>query len=179
MCEDWSCTQVLSHIISLFQQVSLVDNTSTSLANEDITLQFLCFFGIALFWPFHLSNLTLSFPTQNKFSLYLTQNLESCLSLALGCLAHFANLWEVTSLDICLRILFYHFQGRCWEPISSWRWRLNSCWVLALDLTMLTHFTPPPASWFQSYPTLSWFLCSRRRVTQHKLTVNLKQMSAV
>ena len=70
--------------------------------------------------------------------------------LALGCLAHFANLWEVTSLDICLRILFYHFQGRCWEPISSWRWRLNSCWVLALDLTMLTHFTPPPASWFQS-----------------------------
>ena len=33
---------------------------------------------------------------------------------------------------------------------SSWRRRFNSCWVLALNLTMLTHFTPPPASWFQS-----------------------------
>ena len=95
--------------------------------------------------------------------------------LPCSCLAHFANLWEVTSLDICLRILFYRFQGRCWKPISSWRRRFNSCWVIALDLTMLTHFTPPPASWFQSYPTLSWFLCSRRCITQHKLTDNLKQ----
>ena len=58
---------------------------------------------------------------------------------------------------------------------SSWRRRFNSCWVLALNLTMLTHFTPPPASWFQSYPTLSWFLCSQRCITQHKLTDNLKQ----
>ena len=82
--------------------------------------------------------------------------------LPCSCLAHFANLWEVTSLDICLRILFYRFQGRCWKPISSWRRRFNSCWVIALDLTMLTHFTPPPASWFQSYPTLSWFLCKRK-----------------